>query len=398
MILALVAGPAAGTELCRAEITHVRPPISQCLGATRIRIAAVGDVLLHRPLQRRGYAAADGFYGIWASVAPVFRAADIAYANLEGPVAAGVTRAGNATPDPGPVFDDRVYSSYPMFNYHKRVLADLKRAGVTLVSTANNHSMDRGVLGADRTIAALRAARLPYFGTVASGAPRAFTAYTQTKLGQIAWIACSYATNGLPDPKRQVLMCYEDREEVLALVRREASRAEIAAVVVTPHWGFEYQHLPNARQKALAGDLVQAGATLVLGTHPHVVQPWEVVTRPDGGTGLVIYSTGNFVSGQQSLPRRVGALAWVELCQTPNPDLGLALHTKLSVAQTGWLPVLMTRTAAGPELAPIRTPPSAGYAEAQRFLARHLPPSGIRVRLHCPPGGDGRKDTLLALQ
>lgn len=380
---------------CTARIEPARAPMAACLGPTRVKIAAVGDVLLHRPLQRRGYADPRGFYAIWANVAPIFRAADIAYANLEGPVAMGVTRGGNDTRDPGPVFDDRVYSSFPMFNYHPRVIGDLMRAGITLVSTANNHTMDRGTLGADRTVDALRRARLSFMGSIKAGELRAFTTLTQTKLGQIAWIACSYSTNGLPDPHRQVLMCFEDRAELLHLVRQAALRADVAAVAVTPHWGFEYQHSPNARQRDLARALVQAGATLVIGTHPHVVQPWEVIARTDGSQGLVIYSTGNFVSGQVSLARRAGALAWIELCQPrPSANLAHALGAKLVVAQAGWVPMLMTRTAAGPELAAIPDAPSGVFASALALLERHLPANGIRARVQC----HALDATLLALQ
>ena len=144
---------AAEAQTCRPVIEYLQPVANTCLGSARVRIAAVGDVLLHRPLQRRGYSG-DGFGGIWAAVATYFKAADIAYANLEGPVAAGITRGHNQITDPGPVFDDRVYSSFPLFNYHASVITALKVAGITLVSTANNHALDRGPIGVDKTIAA----------------------------------------------------------------------------------------------------------------------------------------------------------------------------------------------------------------------------------------------------
>ncbi|KMW57943.1 Capsule biosynthesis protein capA [Candidatus Rhodobacter oscarellae] len=389
--LGALAGP-----VCTAVVQHKAPPLNSCIGSARVKIAAVGDVLLHRPLQRRGYSDPDGFYAIWRAVAPIFRAADIAYANLEGPVAPGVTRGGNNTRDPGPVFDDRVYSSFPQFNYHPRVITDLMRAGVNLVSTANNHSMDRGVLGADRTIDSLRAARLRYFGTVKTGEARSFVAYTPSRLGRIAWIACSYSTNGLRDPNNQVLMCFEDREALLTLVARNAGRSDVAGVIVTPHWGFEYQHSPNARQRALARDLVGAGATAVIGTHPHVVQPWEYVRRSDGSQGLVIYSTGNFVSGQVSLSRRTGGLAWLELCRPrPPKNLASALRSKLVIANSGWVPVIMNRTALGPELQAVTAAEPAGSArDALRLVTRHWPPNGIRVRVAC----NASDATLVALQ
>ena len=385
----------AAQPMCRAQIQHLSAPLNTCFGADRIKIAAVGDVLLHRPLQNRGYNDDQGFYSIWRSVAPLFRAADIAYANLEGPVAPGTTRSGRDTTDPGPVFDDRVYSSFPMFNYHPRVVTGLQRAGVNLVSTANNHALDRGTLGADRTIDSLRQAKLTYTGTIKAGAPRDFTAYVPTRMGQIAWIACSYSTNGLADPNAQMLMCFEDREELLSIVTRAAMRREVAAVIVAPHWGIEYSHKPNKRQKTLANALIQAGASLVIGTHPHVVQPWEAVPRSDGTQGLAIYSTGNFVSGQTSLARRTGALAWVELCrQPPSPDLAMALKERLVVANSGWVTLLMNRTSSGPELQVVSDAPTGNATQALRLLTRHLPENGIRAQMSCV----APDATLLALQ
>lgn len=390
--LALSAATSVAAEhICSASVKTLSEPLNPCVGEERVKIAAVGDILLHRPLQRRGYSDADGFYAIWQPIAPLFRAADIAYANLEGPVAPGVAKGGRAVTDPGPVFDDRVYSSFPLFNYHPRVLGDLQRAGIDIVSTANNHALDRGPLGADRTIDQLRAAGLPFTGTIKAGELRAFTTYTETKLGRLAWIACSYSTNGLADPNSQMLMCFEDRQELLDLVAQAANRFDIAGVIVTPHWGAEYSHGPNQRQKSLAADLVRAGASAVIGTHPHVIQPWQPLPGADGQLGLAIYSTGNFVSGQVSLARRVGTLAWIELCQPkPSDSLGASLGSKLVVAEHGWVPLRMTRPAEGP----LVLAGDAAGAEALRLSQRYLPENGIQANIAC----HALDATLLPLQ
>jgi len=398
VLAASAPGPSDAAALaCTAAIQRVSPPINACMGRQTVKISAVGDVLLHSPLQRRGYGAEDGFRGIWRAAEPFFRAADIAYANLEGPVAPGITRGFGRATDPGPVFDNRVYSSYPLFNYHPRVVGDLKASGITLVSTANNHALDRGSAGADLTIAALESHRMPYTGTIRAGAPRRFVAYTDTALGRIAWIACSYSTNGVPDPQDQVLMCYADRAELLTVTAREAARPDIGAVIVTPHWGYEYTHAPNANQKALAADLVAAGATAVIGTHPHVVQPWEFPVSPRGGRSLVIYSTGNFVSGQVSLPRRTGALAWIELCrQPPARDLAVSLGQRLVVAHAGWVALYMTRGAAGPELQVPEAGATGMPGAARQLLARYLPAGTVSAELAChTPAATG---PVIALQ
>lgn len=384
--------------LCRAVVEPVGQGLNACQGSETVTIAAVGDVLLHRSLQRRGYGDPDGFRGIWRAVEPLLARVDIAYANLEGPVAPGVSRGGRTVTDPGPIFDDRIYSSFPLFNYHPVIPEALRVSGFDIVSTANNHALDRGSLGADLTVAALEAAGLAHAGTIRAGAAREFVAQVPTRLGRIAWIACTYSNNGLPDPYRQVLHCYDDRDELLALIAAQAGRPDVAAVIVAPHWGHEYQHHPNANQRELAAEMVRAGATAVIGTHPHVIQPWDHALAPDGSRSLVIYSTGNFVSGQVTLARRTGALAMLQLCRQPPPrDLAAAMRAPLVVARAGWVALVMTRTAQGPKLVVAGEGSRGMAARARKLAARYLPAGNLRVDIACSGNGDPR-EVLLALQ
>src|SRR5690606_17932363 len=142
-------------------------------------------------------------------------AADVTYANLEGPTAGAVSTAGREVPDPGRRFDGVAYSSYPQVNYHPSLVTDVRDSGIDVVSTANNHSLDRRALGADRTIGYLATARLPFTGTrtseeAAARSPEQSAWSTLTREGgfTLAWIACTYDTNGIKDPHRQVLLCY----------------------------------------------------------------------------------------------------------------------------------------------------------------------------------------------
>lgn len=383
--LAWPAMAAAQYDQCRPVFDASPPAINACSDARRVSLALVGDILLHAPLQRRGYG--EGFDAVWGAATPFLRGADIAYANFEGASAEGYRLSGPAR-DPGPVFDGSVYSSYPLFNYHPVVTRDLRAAGVDIVSTANNHALDRLSAGADATLRALQSAGIATAGTVARGAPRDFTAVTPSALGRIVWIACSYGTNGVPDPHGQVLLCFNDREELLATMRAQAARRDVAAVIVTPHWGDEYAPRPNAAQTALARALVAAGATAVIGTHPHVVQPWEVLAGPAGNVP-VIYSTGNFVSGQPSLPRETGMLVWMELCRAaPGSDLTAdpagALRPRLTVARAGWVPLRMARTGSGPRLMAADTTGITAHAAPARDLIEGLVPGrGMAARLVC---------------
>ena len=284
-----------------------------CRPGTTVTIAAVGDVLLHGSLQRQAYSSPEGFASLWKGVGPLLSKTDLTYGNLEGPCADGHTVSGTA-PDPGRVFDERVYSSYPQFNYHPSLIGALKADGFDVVSTANNHALDRRGRGADRTIENLESAGMPFTGTRPSTNPEApWYAITEAKGVKVAWLACTFSTNGIPDPKNQVLSCYEDRAVLLSTIASLREQPGIDAVIVTPHWGAEYTHSPAAQEKKLAHDMLDAGATAVLGGHPHVVQPWEKYTTADGREGFVIYSLGNFVSGQNGLAKRSSLVLYLGL-------------------------------------------------------------------------------------
>lgn len=346
--------------------------------ATMVTVAAVGDVLLHDSLQRISARRPGGFAGLFAPVADILRAADVTFGNLEGPAAEGVLRTGRATRPPETLYDGRVYTGYPMFNYHPSVARDLRQAGFDVVLTANNHSLDRYALGADRTIEAVQAAGLAYTGTrhrdAMSRPWHAITPVTHNgRRYNIAWVGCTYGTNGIPDRHNQVLHCYEQRGELLSEIRGLAARDDIHAVMMTPHWGTEYQREPNAQEVILAREALEAGATAVIGGHPHVMQRWERHVTADGREGFILYSLGNFVSNQQGLPRRSSIILLLGL--TP------AENGKLAPAAAGWIPIRMHR--AGNE-AHAEAIDRSGRGQAER---RHLLGVYPEANLH-PAGTD----------
>jgi poly-gamma-glutamate synthesis protein (capsule biosynthesis protein) len=302
-----------------------------CTAGPRLTIGAVGDVLLHSPLQQQAVANPAHFRSLWAPVADLIARADTMYANHEGPSAKGVALGGRTVTDPGFVFDNVVYTSYPQFNYHNSLAQDLVASGFDVVSTANNHAMDRRAIGADRTLDALDAAGLPHTGTRRNGSSESW--YTQTSANgiNIAWIACSFSTNGLPDSNHQVLGCWSDEDQIKDMIQSLKTRVD--AVVITPHWGVEYTANPSKDQRDLAHRLLDDGATLVLGSHPHVLEPWEKYTTKDGRETFVIYSLGNFVSGQSQLARRSTILLYVGLTKTA---AGIAING------VRYLPMIMT--------------------------------------------------------
>lgn len=319
-----------------------------CADDKRIRVLGVGDVLLHRKLQLKAYSHPQSARALWREAEPLIQAADIAYANLEGPTAAGLARGGRKAKDPGKRYDDLVYTTFPSFNYHPSLVSDLKAAGFDIVSTANNHALDRWAPGVDATIDTLEQAGLAYTGTRRAGSNAPFHRLTSVKGATIAWLACTYSTNGIPDRKDQVLGCYSHRAQVLETIARLKADPEIDAVIVTPNWGVEYAHSINGRDRALGRAMIAAGASLVLGTHPHVVQPLYEETTPEGRQTLIVASTGNFVSNMRLLPRRAGLIMHLEFCRAiPSANEAKA---PLVLSRARYTPTLMVFDDQGPRL------------------------------------------------
>jgi hypothetical protein len=299
-----------------------------CEPGRHVTIGAVGDVLLHQPLAVQGFARTNHFQSLWSDLEPYLEKPDFMYANLEGPTAGAISTDGRAVTDPGNHFDHVAYTSYPLFNYSPELVPDLKASGIDIVSTANNHAMDRHWVGADRTIENLVKSDMPFSGTRTSDeakktspADTNWTTTTEKNGFKIGWVACSFSTNGNTDSYHQVLLCFEQRAIVLDQIRKLKADPSIDAVIATPHWGIEYDQIPGADQKKLAQDMVDAGAMIVFGNHPHVLQPVDKLVAKDGHEGYVIYSLGNFVSGQKGVAKRASAIIYVGLTKNEKGEV-----------------------------------------------------------------------------
>lgn len=179
--------------------------------------------------------------------------------------------------------------------------------------------------------------------------------------------------------------CYEDRATLLALVAAEAARG--AGVLVLPHWGQEYVLEPDAQQRRLAAELVAAGAMAVIGTHPHVPQPWDEIAGPAGRVP-VVYSTGNFIAAQPPLERATAQMVWLSLCPGPHGP---------AVAGAGYVPLQMAFEGADPALT-LPLPGASPRGEAGRaLLARLSPGRDLSAMLACaraPSRAPPRHDAL----
>jgi poly-gamma-glutamate synthesis protein (capsule biosynthesis protein) len=265
------------------------PPVRTLARAT---LGAVGDVLMHEAVKRsaetHGKGDPDGGYGwLVAPIADLLAEPDVTFANLETPIA------------PDTAGGTREY----VFNAPPEAVAALLRAGVDAVAVANNHAFDQGRRGFEETLRRLEQAGMRAVGAGPAGAgPTA----TRIEAGGISLALLGYAHffnqdgNACPPPAARSATCVQaaalDRARILEDVR--AAAAEVDAVVVSLHWGVEYEPQPRAQDIDLAHRIVEAGALVVLGHHPHVLQPIEIHRTPDGRAGVIAYSLGNFVSNQ----------------------------------------------------------------------------------------------------
>ncbi|MBX2987435.1 MAG: CapA family protein [Bdellovibrionaceae bacterium] len=325
-----------------------------------LRVTASGDVLVHEAIYRPVISHPRRFKILWADLIPTIAAADFAVANLEGPTAPGLLSGGRAAADPGFVYDGRVYSGTNMiFNYHPFLLRDLQDSGFDLLTTANNHSLDRGGVGVDRTIEELLKIDMPFAGTRRRGSEDPAWREVTVKSQRLAVISCTEMTNGWPDPHRQVVAC--GGSEVLRAIETLKNRAD--AILIFPHWGAEYQLRPNSRQRAWAKEWIAAGAAAVIGNHPHVLQTVEWFRTSDGRQAPVIYSLGNFVAAQGAMEKRVSALAHLDFLPTPaglevaqfsytptHRPRGSVAHERLSLSRGGQALISYVEKQLGPKI------------------------------------------------
>lgn len=263
------------------------------------KILGVGDILIHQPLRRQGLENRDGFRSLWPELLEDLKKAHVTYGNLEGPMADLLAPQ----------------SVQYSFNFPSRLAKDLIESGFDIVSTANNHSLDRGVEGLKETIKSLNNVGLSYVGTrVDLSSSEGFYKILDAAEVRTAWISCTDIVNISQSPF--VADCRNDQEYLGSLIRELKLNFKVDLVVITPHWGEEKSLEPSERQKSLARYFFSKGADLILGAHPHVLQPVELLRVEDElgekKNRLVFYSLGNFVSNQIyfGIPQKTSILAY----------------------------------------------------------------------------------------
>lgn len=198
-------------------------------------------------------------------------------------------------------------SSYPSFNSPYEIVDAILDAGIDFVSTANNHALDKGEKGILSSISYFEKKNLPYVGTFKNEKDQQTLRIQSVNGIKMAILAYTYGTNGIPLPEgKDYLVNLINKQKILQELKRARSEADI--VILNLHWGIEYMRNPNEEQKELARIFTNGGADVILGHHPHVLQPIEKLHTQDGRDTFVIYSLGNFISGQMWDYKDIGGM------------------------------------------------------------------------------------------
>ena len=329
------------TQQTQQESTDIPDPIT-------VTLAVCGDVMSHSPQTNDAYDAATDTYSYmncFQYVRPWIEKADYAVANFETTL--------NGPP----------YSGYPQFCAPDALAYNIQEIGFDLVTTANNHSMDKGFNGVVRTLDTLDAANLKHIGTY-----RTQEEFDENKGVvvvdingiQVAFLGYTYGTNGIPVSEGNNFCINRFNTDYIAecsvldeaKLTSELSYAEslgVDLIAVMIHWGIEYQTTENAYQDQVADFLLQNGADLILGSHSHVPQPMmeRTVTLADDTqkTGFVCYSLGNFVSNQSPATVNVN---YTDTTAILNLELTKDFETgETTVTNASYVPLLVLNRGAG---------------------------------------------------
>lgn len=254
-----------------------------------INFVAIGDIMCHNTNFKTVYDSKTNTYDFspaFKDVEKYISKADISFGNLE------TTFAGEA----------RGYSGYPTFNSPPELGTAIKNIGIDVLSTANNHTMDKGASGVVSTLDTLDEIGINHVGTNRNIEEQNKVLVKDVKGLKMAFIGFTYGTNGIPIPQgKEYLVNLIDKDLMLKQIEL-AKEQKVDLICASMHWGIEYAQKQNKEQEELADFLFQNGVDIIIGNHAHVIEPMEKrnIKLKDGTEKevFVVYALGNFISGQ----------------------------------------------------------------------------------------------------
>lgn len=258
-----------------------------------VKFSATGDNLIHDGLYSQAKRRAGGegydFKALYENVEDYYSGFDVNFINQETLIT-----------------DAFEPSSYPMFCSPEALGHHLYNIGFNVLATSNNHSYDKGAKGIQGTLDFYSKMPSDLISLGFYNEDNFKTAVHEVNGIRIAYLAYSQYTNGIPTPKNAPARVILTSEEELIKQQIEQAKTISDFIVVSVHWGNEDTHNATDGQKALGKQMADWGADVIVGTHPHVVQPIEWYDAADGRKSLIIYSLGNFVSAQSKAPNMIG--------------------------------------------------------------------------------------------
>lgn len=305
------------------------PTLTPKLEDKTAKIVTFGDALCHSPVYNSLYDSKKGDYDftpLFQYVKKHFKNSTINIGNLESPLAG----------------KKRGYSGYPRFNAPEHLAIDLKKLGVDIMTTSNNHTLDKGYDGLISTLKYLDKAGIEHTGTARSKKEQNKILFKDLNGIKTAFLSYTYGTNGISVPiGKEYAVNYINKKLIKKHIKK-AKKQGAECIIVSIHWGIEYKTKQNAQQEELAKFLVKNGVNVILGCHPHVLQEMRMV-KVGKKKGLVIYSQGNFFSNQsnQTMPNTQNtALFKIKIRKN-------AVTGKITIEKATYIPIFVYRNGIG---------------------------------------------------
>ena len=280
---------------------------------TRISFLAAGDNIIHENVFLDARARAKegekyNFIDMYEGIADAVKSANLAFINQDTPICG----------------DEMTVSGYPNFNTPEAAGDTLIDLGFDIINIANNHMLDKKEAGYINTLKYwdARADKVTMLGGYHDRADYENIRVVEAEGVSIAFITYTYSTNGMYLPAgSNMFIPYIDSAEIVRMTKKAGELADLVFVVM--HWGDENSFNLSSQQKSLASAITEAGADVIIGMHPHVVQPMEWMSASDGTKTLVIYSLGNLISTQYDSYNLVGGIVTFDIVKSVSGEISI---------------------------------------------------------------------------